>query len=172
MKKGTFFVAIVLLLIFSGCVSAPPPQETPTPTAIPIRTTPTPAISTPTALTPSPSATPSVPPAINVTSYPQSVNSDTNFTIKWEVSGGAPGNTSTAVLWGYKNGGTNISDYPKASKSQTGRTPAVFSADLKVPAGGNFYLRIHAVVDGVDIYSNEYQITIIPPPQGGGGGGY
>ncbi|MDD5473574.1 MAG: hypothetical protein PHU34_05430 [Candidatus Methanoperedens sp.] len=115
------------------------------------------------------SATPSVASA-KVTSYPMAVNGDASFTIRWEVSGGTQGDISnTAVHWGFKNGSANISDYARASKVQTGKTPQVFGADLTAPSGGGtIYFRAHAIVDGADVYSPEYQITVSPRYSGGG----
>lgn len=159
---------IVLIVVFSGCVSQTP-SPTPAPTAA-VTTTPSPIPTpVPTTIAPTPIATPSIPPAIKVTSYPPSVNGGTNVTIRWEVSGGAPGEISnTAVHWGYKSGGANISDYQRVSNIQTGKSPQGFSADIRVPAGGTFYFRVRAVVDGVDVFSNEYQISIIAPMGSGG----
>ncbi|VVB95883.1 Uncharacterised protein [uncultured archaeon] len=164
--------SIVLSLVISGCVSAPPPQTpTATPTPPPIPTTPAPTTVTPTpspATTSAPVATPSVPPTIRVTAYPASVNGDTNFTVRWEVSGGTPGDIgNTGIIWGFKSGGANISDYLRTSIIQQGKTTATFNAELKAPAGGTVYFRAHAIVDGVDIYSPEYQITIIATTGGG-----
>ncbi len=162
---------IVLIAVFSGCVSQTP-APTPAPTATPA-STPTQIAPLPTAITPNqvvtPPAAPAIPPAIKVTSYPTSVNGGTNITIRWEVSGGAQGEiSSTQVLWGYKSGGANISDYPRGSKIQTGKTPEGFSAGIIVPAGGTFYFRAYAVVDGMNVYSPENQITIIAPMGEGG----
>lgn len=112
--------------------------------------------------------TPSVTPTIKVTS-PGIVNGEANFTIQWEVSGGAPGDISqTAIYWGYNSGSANISDYPRATNLQTGKTPMGFSVELKAPATGPIYFRAHAIVDGVNVYSPEYQITINPRYTGGG----
>ncbi len=117
-------------------------------------------------------ATSSVPPAIKVTSFPSSVNGDTNITFRWEVSGGTPGEISqTGIHWGYKSGSANISDYPKVSGIHSGKTPQGFEERIKAPGGGTFYFRAHAMVDGINIYSPEYQIVIIAP-MGEGGGGY
>lgn len=116
-----------------------------------------------------PTIVPSGTPAIRVTSYPGSVTGEKDFTIQWELSGGTPGDiSSTSVLWGYRSGGTNISDYPRVSSVQTGKTPGVFSAVLKAPASGTIYFRAHAIVDGSDLFSPEYLITIISPYTGGG----
>ncbi|MCE8424606.1 MAG: hypothetical protein J5U17_02380 [Candidatus Methanoperedens sp.] len=120
------------------------------------------------AITQSPAATSSVPPGIKVTSFPSNANGDTNITIRWEVSGGTPGEISrTAILWGNKSGSANISDYLKVSMVQTGKTLQRFVTDIKLPSGGIIYFRAHAIVDGTDIYSSEYQISIIQT-----GGGY
>jgi hypothetical protein len=108
--------------------------------------------------------------SIKVTSFPSSANGDTNITFRWEVSGGTPGEISnTAVIWGYKSGSANISDYSKATVIQTGKTPQGFSAGIKTPSGGTLYFRAHAVVDGINVYSTEYRISIILQTSGGGG---
>jgi hypothetical protein len=189
-------VAVSLLLLVSGCLS-PTTTPTPTPTAISTETTTAVATETPFAVaTETPMATSTGIPAvattgtpvstaaanatvsattatINVTSYPASVQGDTNFTIQWQVTGGSPGTISnTSILWGFNSGGMNISYYPRSSAAQTGSTPHNFSANLTAPSGGGpVYFRAHAVVDGVDIYSPEYQITIAPVYTGAGGGG-
>ncbi len=194
MTKIVLILAASLLLLVSGCMS-PTTTSTPAPTAISKETqvaTPIPtAISKETyAATPAPTATPvpavtstptitatlaAITPTINVTSYPASVQGEANFTIKWEVSGGTHGTISnTSILWGFNSGGENITDYPRSSAVQTGQTPRTFSADLKAPAGGGpVYFRAHAAVDGIDVYSPEYSIIIVPLYTGtGGGGGY
>jgi hypothetical protein len=195
-------VAVSLLLLVSGCMS-PTTTSTPTPIATPTETTTAVATETPMATstaiatetpmgiatgtatgipavattgTPVSTANATVSATtatINVTSYPASVQGDTNFTIQWQVTGGSPGTISnTSIIWGFNSGGTNISYYPRSSAAQTGSTPQTFSANLTAPSGGGpVYFRAHAVVDGVDIYSPEYQITIAPVYTGAGGGG-
>ena len=119
--------------------------------------------------TTSSNTTSSVPPAIKVLSYPSGPNGDTNITIRWEVSGGTPGEISdTAIIWGYTSGNTNLSAYPKVSIIQSGKTTQGFSATIKTPSGGSLYFRVHAIVDGTDVYSPEYQMTIAAPTGGGG----
>ncbi len=120
----------------------------------------------------SPTATSSVSPAIKVTYYPSGPDGDTNITIRWEVSGGTPGEISnTAIIWGYTSGNASTTAYPKTSIKQTGKTPQGFSATMKTPSGGSLYFRAHATVDGTDVYSPEYQIMIAAPTGDGGGGG-
>ncbi|MCX9025366.1 MAG: hypothetical protein OIN85_04630 [Candidatus Methanoperedens sp.] len=165
--KIIFIASIVIVsLIISGCVSAPP-GATPTPAPTPVPTTAVPtATPTPGATVAIPSVTPSVPPAIKVTSYPPGVNGEANFTIQWEVAGGTTGNISqTGVQWGYS------ANYTRNSTVLNGKTPQKFSVDLIAPAGGGpIYFRVYATVDGVDIYSPGYQIAINPRYTGGGGG--
>ncbi len=187
MTKIVLIVAVSLLLLVSGCMS---PTTTPTPTPAATSTETPAAISTVATITGTPisTATPisaitSTPTTnatvaattatINVTSYPASVQGETNFTIQWQVTGGITGTISnTSIIWGFNSGGMNISDYPRSTAVQTGSTPQTFSANMTAPSGGGpVYLRAHAVVDGVDIYSPEYQVTIVPLYTGGGGGG-
>jgi predicted lipoprotein with Yx(FWY)xxD motif len=115
----------------------------------------------PATTTQSPVNTSSMQPVIKVTSYPSSAFGDTINTIRWEVSGGTPGNISnTAILWDYKSGSANISDYSKATVIQTGNTLQQFSAEINIPSSGTLYFRAHAIVDGTDVFSQEYQISI------------
>ncbi len=135
-------LAIVFSLFISGCMSTPPPQITPAQTATPV-----------------PGA-----PVINVTSYPESIDADTNLSIDWEVVDGAPGNIiKTAIIWGFKEGSPAISDYEGMSTVQTGKTPQQFNATLNAPSNGTIYFRAYAVVDGTDVYSKEYRTEVVPP---------
>ena len=152
------FASIVLFFVISGCVSTSPENTTPTP-LIPASS---PPIMPPYSQPHNPEQPSLLIPTINVTSYPANVTGDTNFTITFDVSGGADqGNISLAsVQW--RSGGPDIKDYGNYSKVYTGRVPQQFSIDLIAPASGIIYFKAHAIVDGDDIYSNEYQIKIIP----------
>ncbi|MCZ7359054.1 MAG: hypothetical protein O8C55_03170 [Candidatus Methanoperedens sp.] len=137
------------------------PVSTPASTPIPASS---PAISAPYSQAHNPEQPPLQIPAINVTSYPANVTGETNFTIQFEVSGGTnQGNiTHASVHWGGRSGGADIRDYGRFSEVYTGRVPQQFSTELIAPASGIIFFRAHALVDGADIYSNEYQIRIIP----------
>ena len=150
------FVVILFSLFISGCVNAPSSQVTPTPTV--------PSVPT---IVPSPVT--STPPTITVTSYPASVDTDTDLGIDWSVSGGMPGNISrTAVIWGYNMSNASVSDYPEMSTVLTGKTPQQFTVTLNVPqTNATIYFRAYATVDGIDIYSDEYHTIIVPPATGG-----
>jgi len=131
-KKIIITATIIILLIISGCVSTNPEKSS------------------------------SKIPTINVTSYQANVIEGTNFTIQFEVSGGTnQGNIShAAVHWGPNRGGADIKDYGRFSKVYTGRVPQNFSVELMAPESGIIYFRAHAIIDGADIYSNEYEIRV------------
>lgn len=155
------FAFIVLLFVISGCVSTPPQNITPAPTLIPASS---PPVMPPYSQPHDPEQPVLLIPTINVTSYRANVTGDTNFTIRFEVSGGTnQGNISHASIhWGFRSGGPDIKDYGRFSNVYTGRVPQQFSMDLIAPASGIIFFRAHAIVDGVDIYSSEHQIRIIP----------
>lgn len=91
----------------------------------------------------------------------------TNITIQWEVSGGNTGSISdTAILYGYNSGNANISDYSKAPVIQTGKTLQEFSRGIIIPPSGTIYFRAYATVDGKNVFSQEYQISIIVQTSG------
>ncbi len=147
------FAIIIFSLLISGCVNAPSPQVTPTPTV-------------PSA----PTIVPSPPPTITVISYPESIDTETDLGIDWNVSGGMPGTISrTAIIWGFNMSSANVSDYPEMSTFRTGKSPQQFSVTLNVPNQTNvtIYFRAYATVDGIDIYSDEYKTIIVPPATSG-----
>ncbi len=149
---------LILVTIFSvfisGCANSPSGQVTPVPSAVPSQPVPT--------IT-------SIAPTIKVISYPASVDPDTDLGIDWTVSGGTPGNISrTAIIWGFNRSNADVSGYPEMSAASTGRTPQQFNVSLEgLPTNGTIYFRAYATVDGVDIYSDEYQTVIVPPGTGG-----
>ena len=140
------YIAIFFTLIISGCMNAPSSQVTPTVTI--------PSVPTVTSMAPT----------IMVISYPASVDTDTDLGIDWTVSGGKPGNISkTAIIWGFNRSSANVSDYPEMSTVRTGTTPQQFNDILEaIPANSTIYFRAYATVDGIDIYSDEYQTIIVP----------
>ncbi len=72
-------------------------------------------------------------PTIELTYVPTSVDGNSNFTIRWEVSGGTSGRINyTAVHWGYESGNASMSDYPWVSRIQTGETPMEFIANINL----------------------------------------
>ncbi len=148
-------VTIFVSLFVSGCVNVPSSQVPPTVTA-------------PSVPTIVPTVT-STAPIIKIISYPESVDTDTDLGIDWTVSGGTPGNISkTAIIWGLNRSKASVSDYPEMSTAWTGTTPQQFNVTLEgLPTNGTIYFRAYATVDGIDIYSDEYQAIIVPPASGG-----
>ncbi len=65
-----------------------------------------------------------------------------------------------ALKQGYESGKENMSDYPRVSRIQTGKTQMEFIAYINAPAGGTLYIRAYAIVDEAEVYSPEYQIRI------------
>lgn len=140
MIRGIMYIAIVSLLI-SGCLTEP--RKAPA--------------------TPEPDVSEYAAPLIKVISYPANVTGEGNFTIAWEVSGGLLGEiTHSSVHWGFKTGRADVRDYGRFSTVQSGKAPQEFSTEIKAPANGTIYFRAHAIVDGEDLYSDEYRITIVP----------
>lgn len=108
-----------------------------------------------------------LPPTITVTSIPGRAVENTNFTIKWSVSGGIGDISKTEIIWDYKKGNATINDYSHYTSSLTGKSPLEFSETLKVPQSSTIYFRAYAIVDGIEIYSSEYEMTIYPQVESG-----
>lgn len=105
----------------------------------------------------------SAPPAISVTTIPNRVVENTNYSIKWNVSGGTSGDISkTDLIWDFKKGNATVTDYSYSTPSMTGKTPMEFSQTFKAPQSSTIYFRAHAIVDEIEIFSDEKQITIYP----------
>lgn len=103
------------------------------------------------------------PATITVTSIPNRVVESTNFAIKWKVEGGTNGEISkTDLIWDLKKGNMNVTDYSNYTPSMTGKTPQEFNQTMKAPKSSTIFFRAHAIVDGIEILSDEKQITIYP----------
>jgi len=149
------YTTIFFSLFISGCVNVPSSQAPPT-------------VTVPSVPTIVPTVT-STTPTIKVMSYPASVDTDTDLGIDWIVSGGTPGNISkTAIIWGLNRSNASVSNYPEMSTAWTGTTPQQFNVTLEgLPTNGTIYFRAYAAVNGIDIYSDEYQTIIVPQASGG-----
>ncbi|HYN44488.1 MAG TPA: hypothetical protein VER35_00665 [Candidatus Limnocylindrales bacterium] len=102
-------------------------------------------------------------PTIKMFSIPKRVVENTDFTITWEVSGGAAGNIDrTEIIWDFKKGNASITDYSHNTSSMTGKTPLELTGILKIPQTSTIYFRAYAIVDGMEIFSDEFPITIFP----------
>ncbi|VVB50720.1 Uncharacterised protein [uncultured archaeon] len=168
-KITCILIIILSLLIVSGCVSQKPAG---TPTAIPTATPTVTPIETATVIptqTQQPGTrTVSAPATITITSIPARPVENSNYTIKWQVSGGTAGDVSkTELLWGFKKGNATVTDYSQSTPSMTGKTPMEFSQTLKAGPSSTIYFRAHAIVDGIEIFSDEKQMTIYPEHETG-----
>ncbi|NJD52395.1 MAG: hypothetical protein FIB07_05950 [Candidatus Methanoperedens sp.] len=166
--RTTFvFIVILSLLIISGCMSQEP-TGTPAamPTATPIETV-TP-VETATVIPTQQPVTVSAPATITITSIPGRPVENSSYTIKWQVSGGTAGDiTKTELLWDSKKGNATVNDYSQSTLSMTGKTPMEFNQTLKAGPSSTIYFRAHAIVDGIEIFSDEKQMTIYPEHETG-----
>ncbi len=100
-------------------------------------------------------------PGIKVLDYPTDVVSGEYFTVRWEVTGGSPGEISnTSILSGSESGNESLADYPTKSSPQGGTTPKEFEFRLRAPISGDVYFRTYAVVDDAEVFSPEYGISV------------
>ena len=101
---------------------------------------------------------------ITVLSYPTNpVPGGSTVTITWRIDGAVGAVTHNHVHWG---GSLDMVDR-QYSTPHARSTPytAVFTAP---PRGGTVYFRVHAIVNGGNIYSNILSFEVLPP-QGGPG---
>jgi hypothetical protein len=154
------FLAIVSLLIISGCVSKEP-QGTPVPTAIP---TAVPTQVVPTA-TPSPTQQPGI--SVEVLNAPENASAGKSFDIIWRVNSPSEKNiTHTAIHYGpeSKSEPLTLASYPILTTAKIGKIPANFSDKITINATGVTYFRAHAIVDGLNYWSSEKMISIKGSP--------
>ncbi|HII03118.1 TPA: hypothetical protein HA351_16180 [Methanosarcinaceae archaeon] len=98
---------------------------------------------------------------IEVLDYPTSIEGGEYFTVRWEVTGGTPGEISeTVLISGSESGNESLADYPTKSSPQGGTTPKEFEFRLRAPISGDIYFRAYAVVDDAEIFSPEYEISV------------
>ena len=169
------FIAIVSSLIISGCVSQEP-TVTPAPTVAPT-TMPTAA---PTA-TPVPVPTQEPGTSVEVLNAPATAVAGKSFDVVWRVNSlSVKTIPHTAIHYGSesKSEPLTLTSYPTLTKVQNGTIPANFSVRMIINATGITYFRAHAIVDGVNYWSQERTINIsgsstaTATPQATSSGGY
>ena len=146
-------VAIVSMLVISGCVSEKPegtPAPTGTPTTVPTVT----VIPVPTQQTGS---------GVEILNAPTTAIAGKSFDVVWRVN--SPSEKSiphTAVHFGPQSQSEplTLSSYPSLTTAQTGTIPANFSAKIIINSTGTTYFRAHAIVDGTNYWSQERTIMI------------
>lgn len=155
------FIAIVSSLIISGCVSQQP-TGTPAPTVVPT-TTPT---AIPTA-TPVPVPTQQPGTSVEILNAPATAVAGKSFDVIWRVNSlSVKTIPHTAVHYGpeSKSEPLTLTSYPSLTQVQNGTIPANFSAKIIINATGITYFRAHAIVDGVNYWSQERTINISGSP--------
>jgi hypothetical protein len=101
---------------------------------------------------------------ITVLSYPTNpVPGGSTVTITWRIDGAVGAVTHNHVHWG---GSLDMVDR-QYSTPHARSTPytAVFPAPI---TGESIYFRVHAIVNGRDIYSDIFAIAVLPPQSGSG----
>jgi hypothetical protein len=143
-------IAIVPSLIISGCVTAPP-KVTPTPTGTPMPTL-------------TPTSTPGY--SVEVLSAPAAAAAGKSFEVSWRVNSPVQKNIPhTAIHYGpdSKSEPLTLTSYPSLTPVQNGTIPADFKANITISKTGIIYFRAHAIIDGVNYWSEEKMITITTP---------
>lgn len=142
--------------LFGSQESTPPIRELavpiPTQTGIPIETTRTPTEN---------SSTTSA--KIKILTVPKYAVIKQPFTISWFIESSHAASVShTAIHYGRvpQPDAKLPSDYPEKSTILKGTAPASFSAQLEIPTIGTYYLRAYAIVDNLDIWSDERTLSI------------
>ena len=151
------FIAIVSSLIISGCVSQEP-TVTPAPTVAPT-TMPT---AVPTA-TPVPVPTQEPGTSVEVLNAPATAVAGKSFDVMWRVNSlSVKTIPHTAVHYGSvsKSEPLTLTSYPSLTPVQNGTIPANFTTKIIINAAGITYFRAHAIVDGVNYWSQERSINI------------
>ncbi|MFH0714277.1 MAG: hypothetical protein V1847_00600 [Candidatus Diapherotrites archaeon] len=100
---------------------------------------------------------------ISILSKPSLAVTEETFSISWKVEGGSAGNiTHTSVDWDSVSHAMDSNDYAFTSNIFQGSTPDSFVVSLQAPrAVGTIFARAHAVVDGANYYSDEFEIDLI-----------
>lgn len=128
-----------------------------------IRQLPTPTIAQPTYTVTSTSTTSA---RVRLLETPTEATAGQGLSIKWFVDNEKIATIShTAVHFGRvsRENPKLPSDYPEKTAILKGAIPASFSAELKVALPGLYFYRAHAIVDEVNIWSEEKKLTVISP---------
>ncbi len=98
---------------------------------------------------------------ITLIAKPFQVTAGDPYTISWRLEGGGQGKiTHTAVHWDLNSRPEEYRAYAYTSEIFQGNTPDTFIASLTAPESGTIFARAHAIVDGENVYSEEFQIKV------------
>jgi hypothetical protein len=104
---------------------------------------------------------------INITAAPTSANVNQPFTISWVVMKSSGTITSSSISYGNISTPDTSPLYPIESENQCNGTCNfyLFTTQLTINQPGIYYYRAHAVIDDLNLWSDEYTIQIIPENQ-------
>ncbi len=101
-------------------------------------------------------------PTVTITSFPETVDPNSTFSVTWVVSGGEPGTIQeTYIAWGASPSGLD-----QISTVFTGTTWSTFTFDgIESPSSnGTMYLRAYAQVDDADYVSELVEVSVEEAP--------
>ena len=105
-------------------------------------------------------------PIIIITTGPESVLSNTNFTIGWIINNYYGNTTNTSIYYDDKSvqNPKNTLDYRFNSVYQCEnnycRLPNTFSTSIKINQPGTYYFRALSIIDGKTYWSSEIMIAV------------
>lgn len=103
---------------------------------------------------------------VSIVNSPNVVDRDAVAFFIWSVDDVETKNIQhTALHWGMTSvpDARSPAEYPEVSKVQTGDIPKTFRDSIKFGDTGVVYIRAHAIVDGVDVFSEETSLFVIEP---------
>ena len=105
-------------------------------------------------------------PTIGLTNFPETAYTNTPFSVIWEIRSDRQVDIPhTAVHYGVLPVANPqaATDYPSAGKYLEGTIPGSFNDGITIASSGIYYFRVHAIVDGKDIWTDERKITVVAP---------
>lgn len=100
---------------------------------------------------------------ISIAEAPLAASTSETLAIRWFIDNDNIATISHTALHYGKNSQPRAllpSDYPEKSTILKGTIPATFSATLSIAIPGLYYYRAHALIDSINVWSDELQIQI------------
>ena len=106
---------------------------------------------------------------IIITSAPAQVNVNNSFSVSWYINTSPSKITHTSIRYGTESLPNPVlpSDYPESSAVLCTGTncnvPGPFSIQMVLENPGTYYFRAYALVNGINLWSAEHNITVSTP---------
>lgn len=100
---------------------------------------------------------------MEVLNSPATAVAGKSFEVSWRVNSPVQKNIPhTAIHYGpdSKSDPLTLTSYPNLTPPQNGTIPADFKANITIGKTGIIYFRAHAIIDGVNYWSEEKMINI------------